>query len=112
MGLAAALSASWRGDLVAYVTDNQHARAWLTKRQAKCKLARHILRILGLLELRHHFKTMAFYIRTYRNVAADWLSRETKKVVAEQMGMDGGGVGELGAVRQGVRRRHLPLARR
>ena len=52
-------------------------------------VARHILRVLGMLEVRHHFKTLAFYIRTYHNLTADWLSRETKKVVEDKMEIDG-----------------------
>eukprot|EP00913_Durusdinium_trenchii_P026135 g24517.t1 len=88
-GLAAAESHGWHGELVAYATDNQNVRSWLTKRQSKCAIARHIIRILGMLEVRYHFKTVAFYIRTYHNVTADWLSRETKKVVEDKMELDG-----------------------
>ena len=64
-------------------------RSWLTKRQAGCSTARHVLRILGMLEVRYHFKTIAFYIRTYHNLTADWLSRETRKVVIEHMELQG-----------------------
>ena len=61
----------------------------MTKRQSKCAVARHILRVLGMLEVRYHFRRVAFYIRTYHNITADWLSRETKKVVEDKMKLDG-----------------------
>ncbi|CAK9010326.1 unnamed protein product [Durusdinium trenchii] len=96
VGLAAAESREWQGELIAYATDNQNVRSWLTKRQSKCAVARHMLRILGMLEVRFHFKTVAFYIRTYHNITADWLSRETKKVVETQMERDGWSKVEVG----------------
>lgn len=42
-----------------------------------------------MLEVRYHFRRVAFYIRTYHNITADWLSRETKKVVEDKMKLDG-----------------------
>eukprot|EP00913_Durusdinium_trenchii_P011460 g10760.t2 len=89
VGLAAAESHMWHGELIAYATDNQNVRSWLTRRQSKCAVARHILRVLGMLEVRYHFKTVAFYIRTYHNITADWLSRETKSIVEKKLELDG-----------------------
>ena len=103
VGLAAAESSSWHGEIIAYATDNQNVRSWLTKRQSRCTVARHILRVLGMLEVRFHFKTLAFYIRTYHNITADWLSRETKMDESR-------GAGEMGVLHRGVRERHLQMA--
>ena len=89
VGLAAAEGSRWHGEVIAYATDNQNVRSWLTRRQSRCSVARHILRVLGMLEVRHHFKTLAFYIRTYHNITADWLSRETKKVAEDAMELKG-----------------------
>ena len=89
VGLAAAEIQTWHGELIAHATDNQNVRSWLIKRQSKCAVARHILRLLGTLEVRYHFRTVAFYIRTHHNITADWLSRETKKVVEDKMKLDG-----------------------
>lgn len=38
-----------------------------------------------MLESRYRFRTLAFYIRTYHNVTADWVSRENKEVVEEEL---------------------------
>jgi len=51
-----------------------NVRMWLASRKARAPLARHLLRILGMLEARYRFRTLAFYIRTYHNVTADWVS--------------------------------------
>ena len=89
VGFAASQGPNWPGEIVAYTTDNQNVRSWLTKRQTRCAVARHIIRILGMLEGRYGFRTLAFYIRTYHNVTADWISRETKKAVEDKMELDG-----------------------
>lgn len=37
-----------------------------------------------MLESRYRFRTLAFYIRTYHNITADWVSRESKEVVEKE----------------------------
>ena len=85
VGYAAAEGQSWGGEVIAYATDNMNVRAWLTSRKAKCALARHLLRILGMLEARWCFRTLSYYIRTYHNLTADWVSRESKEVVEAEL---------------------------
>lgn len=70
VGYAAAVCKDWGGEIVAYATDNMNVRAWLATRRARAPMARHLLRILGMLENRYRFRTLAFYIRTYHNVTA------------------------------------------
>ena len=81
VGFAAAEGLRWGGEVVAYATDNMNVRSWLASRKARTPMARHLLRILGMLEARYRFRTLAFYIRTYHNVTADWVSRVSKGVV-------------------------------
>ena len=38
-----------------------------------------------MLESRYRFRTLTFYIRTYHNVTADWVSRESKEVVEKEL---------------------------
>ncbi|CAK9068985.1 unnamed protein product, partial [Durusdinium trenchii] len=57
VGLAAAESSSWHGEIIAYATDNQNVRSWLTKRQSRCTVARHILRVLGMLEAQEKWES-------------------------------------------------------
>lgn len=85
VGYAAAVCKDWGGEIVAYATDNMNVRAWLATRRARAPMARHLLRILGMLESRYRFRTLAFYIRTYHNVTADWVSRESKEVVEKEL---------------------------
>ena len=89
VGLAGAEGHKWGGELIAYATDNQNVRSWLTRRKANNPLARHLLRVLGMLENRYNFRTLAFYIRTYHNVTADWISRESKAVVEGTLEREG-----------------------
>ena len=81
VGFAAAEGPRWGAEVIAYATDNMNVRSWLATRKSRTPMARHLLRILGMLEGRYRFRTMAFYIRTYHNVTADWVSRESKAVV-------------------------------
>ena len=85
VGFAAAEAHQWGGNTVAYATDNMNVRAWLTSRKARCPLARHLLRILGMLESRWSFRTLSYYIRTYHNLTADWISRESREVVESEL---------------------------
>ena len=85
VGYAAAVCHEWGGEIVAYATDNMNVRVWLATRRARTPMARHLLRILGMLESRYRFRTLAFYIRTYHNVTADWISRESKEVVEREL---------------------------
>ena len=85
VGYAAAVCDGWGGEIVAYATDNMNVRVWLATRRARTPMARHLIRILGMLETRYRFRTLAFYIRTYHNVTADWVSRESKEVVEGEL---------------------------
>ena len=89
VGFAAAEGPSWGGETVAYATDNMNVRAWLTSRKSRCPLARHLLRILGMLEARWSFRTLSYYIRTYHNLTADWVSRESREVVEAELAAKG-----------------------
>ena len=83
--LAAARGDAWQEELVFYVSDNENVKAWLNKRRPKNQLARHLIRLLSRLEALHGFSTTCFYIRTYHNRLADWLTREELKKVHEEM---------------------------
>ena len=85
VGFAAAEGERWGGETLAYATDNMNVRAWLTTRKARCPLARHLLRILGMLESRWNFRTLSYYIRTYHNQTADWVSRESRELVEAEL---------------------------
>lgn len=85
VGFAAAEGPRWGNEVVAYATDNMNVRSWLATRKSKTPMARHLLRILGMLEGRYRFRTLAFYIRTYHNVTADWVSRESKAAVERDL---------------------------
>ena len=79
--------------VVIYVGDNQVVDAWLEKRTAHNRWARYLLRILRYIEVKCHFTLLSSYIRTYRNVTNDMISRETKAVVRAKIG------GKLGSRR-------------
>ena len=85
VGFAAAEGPRWGAEVVAYATDNMNVRSWLATRKSRTPMARHLLRILGMLEGRYRFRTLAFYIRTYHNVTADWVSRESKSTVEGEL---------------------------
>jgi len=81
VALAAGRGHLWAGELVFYVTDNANVKSWLTKRRPKNALARHLLRVIERLEAEHGFMITSFYVRTYHNEVADWLTREEVKKV-------------------------------
>ena len=83
--LAVAQAPTWEGRLVLYVTDNTNAELWLRKRTAKNRLARYGLRLLQLLETRHGFHVTSAGVWTKHNNSMDLISRETRKVVREEM---------------------------
>lgn len=85
VGFAAAEGPRWGAEVIAYATDNINVRSWLATRKSRTPMARHLLRILGMLEGRYRFRTLAFYIRTYHNVTADWVSREFKAIVEGEL---------------------------
>ena len=51
-------------------------RSWLSRRRPRNAIARHLVRIVQRFEALYGFKVSAFYIRTYHNELADWLTRE------------------------------------
>ena len=65
--LAAARAPCWKGRLVLHVSDNADTEAWLRKRGANNRMARHRLRLLRLLEARHGFQVTAAGVRTKHN---------------------------------------------
>ena len=84
--LAAARKEEWRGKLVLYVTDNENARIWLSKRRANNRLARYGLRLLQRMETEHAFQVLAAGVWTKRNLTMDLTTRATKQVIREEMG--------------------------
>ena len=74
--------------MVYYVTDNVSVRSWLEKRKPKNPLARHLLRVLQTLEALHNIHVTCFYIRTYHNEVADWLTKEELPKVHEELAVE------------------------
>ena len=87
--LATLRASAWRGQTVYYVTDNDNVRSWLTKRWPRNAPARHLIRIVQRLEALGDFQVTAFYIRTYHNEFADWLTRTELPKVHEEMEVKG-----------------------
>ena len=88
--LAAHRSADWQGRLVLYAGDNMVVRHWLRNRRARNDLARYLLRVLAFLENRSGFQVLGFYLRTYHNVTADFLTRamdEQVRAYLERLGL-------------------------
>ena len=83
--LAYVVLAAWVGLLVLYVTDNQNTKTWLQRRRAGHPVARHLLRVLARLEAKYCFHTGGLYARTYHNITADWITREVKSLVEEDL---------------------------
>ena len=79
VAFAASESSHWAGELVLYVTDNENVRSWLVRRRPRNPFAR----LLVCLEF--SFSCHSVYVRTYRNVLADWLSREDPSFSAQDM---------------------------
>jgi hypothetical protein len=52
-------------------------------------LARHLLRVLERLEALHNLQVTCFFIRTYHNEVADWLTREELPKVRETLAVKG-----------------------
>ena len=76
--------ARWAGRLVFYVGDNQNVVTWLETRKSKNAYARFLLMLLQLVETRHKFVVIGFYIRSRHNKTADLLTREVRKVAAKE----------------------------
>lgn len=63
--------------------NRQHEREGLV--DYRRPLARHLLRILGMLESPWNSRTLSYYIRTYHNQTADWVSREGRELVEAEL---------------------------
>ena len=82
---AAARSRDWAGKVIFYVGDNTNTIGWLLKEGAKCRYARHLLRVLTYLRLRDRWVLVPAYIRTYHNGTCDFASREAEEVVRKEL---------------------------
>eukprot|EP00972_Heterocapsa_arctica_P004315 641304-Heterocapsa_arctica.AAC.1 len=76
--MAATLHNEWAGTMVIYVGDNLNVQRWVETRQAHNVFARYLLRVLGAIEAVFHFEVISPYLRTYHNVTADAITRESK----------------------------------
>ena len=81
VAMAAALGAYWTDTLVFYVGDNMNVQRWLDKRKAGNPFARYLLRVLSAIEASHSFEVLSSYLRTYHNVTADAITRESKEEI-------------------------------
>jgi hypothetical protein len=79
----------WDGRTVVYVSDNMNTVGWLNDRYSKVVLVQVILRLLALVEARKKFATISTYIRTYKNVVGDGLTREDREEVARDLELKG-----------------------
>ena len=89
VSLATIRGSAWRGELVFYVTDNQNVKAWIAKRRPNNLLARHLIRLIERLEAQFGFTLVGFFVRTYHNEVADWLTREELRKVHDELEREG-----------------------
>ena len=83
--LLAARAAGWAEEIVFYVSDNMSVKDWIRSKKTTHPHARVLLRLLQRIEARFDIRVLCFYVRTYHNVLADWLTRETRIVVQKGM---------------------------
>ena len=90
VALAAERGAEWYQRLLAYVADNSNVSLWLRRRRARNAVARHLLRILAMLEICDKFRLLdGLYLRTYRNELADFPTRAPLAEVRQHMATAG-----------------------
>eukprot|EP00971_Amphidinium_carterae_P105852 2096399-Amphidinium_carterae.2 len=77
VAMAAALGHTWREETVIYIGDNSNVVQWLRSRAPRNRLARLLMRALMCLEVKEKFVIHPYYVRTYHNTTADWLTRCT-----------------------------------
>eukprot|EP00971_Amphidinium_carterae_P292552 5807922-Amphidinium_carterae.1 len=77
VAMAAALGHSWKDEMILYIGDNSNVVHWLRSRAPRNRLARMLMRTLMCLEMKYKFTVHAYYVRTYHNRTADWLTRCT-----------------------------------
>ena len=78
-----------KGELMFSVTDNDNVQNWLNKRRPRNRFARKLICLVQRLEAEQGFSWSAVYIRTYRNVLADWVSRSDPQEVATTLDAQG-----------------------
>lgn len=74
--------------MVLYMRDNQVVIKWINSRQAKHPFASYLLQILSAVEACYGFHLHTAYLRTYRNVVADALTRQDAAEVIRQAGLE------------------------
>ena len=67
---------SWRGQSKWYASDNFNTVGWLRDRYSQHPIVQFLLRILGISESTWSYDTVGSYIRTYRNLVPDDMTRE------------------------------------
>ena len=87
--LASAQSATWRNEMILYVTDNANVKSWLSTRRARNRYVRALLLLLQRLEAEFSFTVEGVYVRTYHNTLNDWLTREDQTQVEQAMARSG-----------------------
>eukprot|EP00971_Amphidinium_carterae_P056784 1122779-Amphidinium_carterae.2 len=79
VAMAAALGHTWQNELIIYIGDNSNVVHWLRSRAPRNRLAQLLMRTLMCLEVKLRFSIQAYYVRTYHNKTADWLTRCTQE---------------------------------
>eukprot|EP00971_Amphidinium_carterae_P224535 4454252-Amphidinium_carterae.1 len=83
VAMAATLGHTWRHELIIYIGDNTNVVQWLKSRAPRNKLAQMLMKTLMCLEVKEKFVVHAYYVRTYHNSTADWLTRCTQEEFQE-----------------------------
>ncbi|CAE8697726.1 unnamed protein product [Polarella glacialis] len=86
--LASTRATAWTGRVVLYFGDNSNVIQWLASRQAGNPVARYLLQVLTAIEIVHGFHLHGVFLRTYRNVTADALTREAAGPVLTRLGLE------------------------
>eukprot|EP00971_Amphidinium_carterae_P311340 6188068-Amphidinium_carterae.1 len=89
VAMAAALGHTWREETVIYIGDNSNVVHWLRSRAPRNRLARLLMRALMCLEVKEKFVIHPYYVRTYHNTTADWLTRCTDAEFEEGLKLKG-----------------------
>ena len=76
------------GEGVAHIvgSDNVRAISWMNKRSARRGVSLGILEPFSAWAIRYNLKVVVAYMRTYRNVSADALTRNTMKDIEHRAG--------------------------
>ena len=78
---AATRGPAWFGKMVVYGGDNTNVDSWIRSRKASSRVARFLLQVLCAVESVYQFQTISAWLRTYHNVTADELTRESRDII-------------------------------